>query len=116
MMAGSTASNEVYDVIVVGGGNAALCAALSAQEHGARVVVVEAASKVDRGGNSRFAGSVFRATHDGLQAVKEVLSEEGLEDAKQCTMAPYTPEMYRSDLQETSHGRNDPLQSAQSVP
>ena len=29
-----------YDVIVVGGGNAALCAALSAQEHGARVLVL----------------------------------------------------------------------------
>ena len=45
-----------YDVIVVGGGNAALVAALSAHEAGARVVILEAAPKEERGGNSRFAG------------------------------------------------------------
>lgn len=111
MIGNSVVSKEAYDMIVVGGGNAALCAALSAHEHGARVLVLEAASKEDRGGNSRFAGSVFRATHHGLEDVKKVLSKEGLEDAERCTMSAYTPEMYREDLQETSHGRNDPVQT-----
>jgi tricarballylate dehydrogenase len=41
------------DVLVIGGGNAALCAALSAREHGARVTVLERAPRVFRGGNSR---------------------------------------------------------------
>jgi len=41
------------DVLVIGGGNAALCAALSANECGARVLVVEAAPVDFRGGNSR---------------------------------------------------------------
>ena len=41
------------DVLVVGGGNAGLCAALMAQRAGARVLVVESASKDFRGGNSR---------------------------------------------------------------
>ncbi|TCT21712.1 tricarballylate dehydrogenase [Melghiribacillus thermohalophilus] len=41
------------DVLVVGGGNAALCAALSARDHGARVLVIERAPKFYRGGNSR---------------------------------------------------------------
>lgn len=111
MTENSFVSEEVYDVVVVGGGNAALCAALSAHEHGARVVVLEAASKDDRGGNSRFAGSVFRATHHGLEDVKGVLSKEGLKDAERCTMSAYTPEMYRADLEQTSHGRNDPVQT-----
>jgi len=43
----------LYDVLVAGGGNAALCAALSASECGARVLVVEAAPIEFRGGNSR---------------------------------------------------------------
>jgi tricarballylate dehydrogenase len=43
----------LYDVLVAGGGNAALCAALSASECGARVLVVEAAPMEFRGGNSR---------------------------------------------------------------
>jgi len=42
-----------YDVAVLGGGNAALCAALTAAERGARVIVLERAPRVFRGGNSR---------------------------------------------------------------
>ena len=42
-----------FDIIVVGGGNAALCAAIEAAETGARVLILEAAPKDYRGGNSR---------------------------------------------------------------
>ncbi|KIY00181.1 uncharacterized protein Z520_03866 [Fonsecaea multimorphosa CBS 102226] len=98
-----------FDVIVVGGGNAALCAALSAHDQGARVLILEAASREDRGGNSRFAGSVFRAVHNGLdQVVENLLCDEAKPEAKYCYMHPYTPEMYHEDLAATSHGRNDP--------
>lgn len=48
-----TEGTPLYDVLVIGGGNAALCAALSANECGARVLVVEAAPADFRGGNSR---------------------------------------------------------------
>ena len=47
-------------VIVAGAGNAALAAALSAYEAGADVIMLEAAPKEDRGGNSRYSGAVFR--------------------------------------------------------
>ena len=46
---------EKYDVIVVGGGNAGMVAALSAHEAGASVALLEAAPKEERVGNSRFA-------------------------------------------------------------
>jgi hypothetical protein len=43
-----------------GKGNTALCAALSATEHGARVLMLEAASEDESSGNSRFAGGGWR--------------------------------------------------------
>lgn len=111
---GSTAppsGSFCFDVIVVGGGNAALCAALSAQEASARVILLEAASREERGGNSRYAGAVFRASHNGLEHVKSVLCDEALADTARCTMDPYSPDDYHKDLADTSHGRNDPVLS-----
>ena len=52
-----------YDVLVVGGGNAALCAAISARREGASVLVVEAAPKFYRGGNTRHTRNL-RCAHD----------------------------------------------------
>ncbi|MEE8398284.1 MAG: FAD-dependent tricarballylate dehydrogenase TcuA [Desulfobacterales bacterium] len=45
--------SQTFDILVVGGGNAALCAAMSARETGATVLVLECAPKESRGGNSR---------------------------------------------------------------
>jgi tricarballylate dehydrogenase len=102
-----SSSGHNFDVVVVGGGNAALCAALSAHDHGARVLVLEAAPREDRGGNSRFAGTVFRATHQGMEQVKKLLCEEAMADAELCGMLPYTEQDYSRDLAKLSHGRND---------
>ncbi|MBF9033055.1 FAD-dependent tricarballylate dehydrogenase TcuA [Rhodobacterales bacterium HKCCE2091] len=59
---------EDWDVIVIGGGNAALCAAIEAAESGARVLILESAPKVYRGGNSRHTRN-FRCMHDGPLSV-----------------------------------------------
>jgi tricarballylate dehydrogenase len=58
----------VYDVIVVGGGNAALCAALMAREAGASVLILEASPKEWRGGNSQHTRNL-RCMHDAPQDV-----------------------------------------------
>jgi len=55
---------ELFDVVVAGGGNAALCAAISAARAGARVVVLEGAPAFYRGGNTRHTRNL-RCAHDG---------------------------------------------------
>jgi tricarballylate dehydrogenase len=66
----------VYEVAVLGGGNAALCAALAASERGARVIVLERAPRVFRGGNSRHTRNL-RCMHT---APTDILTESYSED------------------------------------
>jgi tricarballylate dehydrogenase len=56
--------NETYDVVVAGGGNAALCAAITAARAGCTVIVLEGAPKFYRGGNTRHTRNL-RCSHDG---------------------------------------------------
>ena len=79
------------EVLVVGGGNAALCAALSARERGARVTLLECAPKALRGGNSRHTRDL-RCMHD---APTEVLTDT------------YPEEEYYGDLWRVTGGQTD---------
>jgi len=58
----------MIDVLVIGGGNAALCAALMAREAGASVMLLEGAPKAWRGGNSQHTRNL-RCMHDAPQDV-----------------------------------------------
>src|SRR5438445_31047 len=62
------AGGNNFDVIVVGAGNAATCAALSACEAGARVLMLEIAPEETRGGNPCFNGGAFR---EGIRVLYE---------------------------------------------
>lgn len=66
---------ETFDLAVVGGGNAALCAAITAAEAGARVVILEGAPQPYRGGNSRHTRN-FRCMHRGPMSVLTGAYEE----------------------------------------
>ncbi|MDG1115631.1 MAG: FAD-dependent tricarballylate dehydrogenase TcuA [Flavimaricola sp.] len=63
-----TDSTKTWDVVIVGGGNAALCAAIEAAEAGASVIILEGAPLDYRGGNSRHTRN-FRCMHAGPLSV-----------------------------------------------
>ena len=69
-----------YDVVVVGAGNAGMCAALAARESGARVLVLEAAPFDERGGNSRYTAGALRFVYNGVDDLLKLcdLSEQEL--------------------------------------
>ncbi len=59
----------ICDVLVIGGGNAALCAAISAHENGAKdVLVLEKADHEWRGGNSKYTRNLRCAASNGIRA------------------------------------------------
>src|SRR5882762_9534342 len=96
------------DVLVVGAGNAALCAAISAHESGARVLMLEAAPFEERGGNSHFTGGAFRFAFSGVDdliAVLPSLAQENLDDVD---FGAYTQEDFFDDLFALTQDRSDP--------
>jgi tricarballylate dehydrogenase len=102
-----------YDVIVVGAGNAALAAAVSAKENGAkRVVVLEKAPREMRGGNTHWSGGVLRFTFDDPREIGPLLPgvEEEFEDFY-AGIQPYTFDDYHGDLVRVSNGQTDPVLS-----
>ena len=80
-----------FDCLVIGGGNAALCAAISARRTGASVLVLEGAPKFYRGGNTRHTRNM-RCAHD---AATDILT------------GPYTEEEFFEDLLRVTGGQTD---------
>jgi tricarballylate dehydrogenase len=80
-----------FDVLVIGGGNAALCAAISARRAGASVLVLEGAPKFYRGGNTRHTRNM-RCAHDAATGI---------------LTGPYTEQEFWDDLLRITGGQTD---------
>jgi tricarballylate dehydrogenase len=91
-------SEQISDVLVIGGGNAALCAALAAAEQGASVVLLERAPEAKRGGNSKFTGGGFRMVHHGAEDIKRIVPDLSEADIAKTDFGQYTAEDYLDDL------------------
>ncbi len=99
-----------YDVIVVGAGNAALAASVSAKENGAaKVLVLEKAPRAMRGGNTHWSGGVLRFAFDDPQEIAPLLPgvESDYEDFF-AGVSPYPKSTYLADLKRVTSGRTDP--------
>jgi tricarballylate dehydrogenase len=101
-------SDTSYDVVVVGAGNAALCAALSARENGARVLVLERASREERGGNSTFTAGAIRFAYSGIDDLKQVMPDLSEEEIESTDFGAYPEDAFFDDMGRVTEFRTDP--------
>ncbi len=97
-----------WDVIVVGGGNAALCAALSAREHSDKVLVLERAPQDESGGNSRFTAGLLRVAYRGVEDLKELIPDLSEQEIANTDFGSYTEEQFLDDMARVTEYRCDP--------
>lgn len=96
------------DVIVVGAGNAAACAALAARENGASVIMLEAAPIDDCGGNSRYTGGLMRVVFDGVDDLAQLIPDLTDEEKKTHDFGSYTADAYYDDMGRITQYSTDP--------
>jgi tricarballylate dehydrogenase len=99
-------NETVHDVIVIGGGNAGLCAALRAREMVADVVIVEKAPELKKGGNSFFTGGRMRVPHGEIVDVANLIGAD-VGELEIIDIEPYPQEQFHQDLQRASRFRCD---------
>jgi tricarballylate dehydrogenase len=92
----------LIDVLVIGGGNAALCAALAAVDLGARVTVLERASMEERGGNSKYTRNIRVAHGPEAEMSGTYTPDELLEDLIGVTGADLDMELANLAVNESS--------------
>ena len=97
----------MLDVLVIGGGNAALCAAITAREAGASVLLLEAAPRAWRGGNSPHTRNI-RCMHDAPQDVltEAYPEEEFWLDLLKVTGGRTTEALARRVIRDSHHVRD----------
>jgi tricarballylate dehydrogenase len=101
-------TGQPIEVVVVGAGNAALCAALAAREQGAHVRVIECAPRDESGGNSRFTAGAMRVVYDGVEDLRQLMPDLSPEEIAMTDFGSYTEDQYFDDMFRVTNYRCDP--------
>jgi len=97
---------EKCDVIVVGGGSAALESAVSARQNGAeKIIMVEKAPEAEFGGNARFSHTGFRFAYNGPADIRGLVPDVDNAEFDRFHIPPYTPDIFMADLNRVTRGR-----------
>ncbi|HLI11844.1 MAG TPA: FAD-dependent tricarballylate dehydrogenase TcuA [Alphaproteobacteria bacterium] len=96
------------DVVVVGAGNAAFCAALAAAEQGVSVLVLERAPESEAGGNSRFTAGAIRCVYNGIEDLRELMPDLTEEEIRVTDFGQYTEANFFDDMARVTEYRTDP--------
>src|SRR5262249_23158169 len=95
---------------VIGGGSAALEAAVSARQSGAEhVVMVEKAPKHESGGNAQFSHTGFRFVHSGAEELREFMPQVPEERFRRLQIPAYSRQNLLDGLDRVTQGRIDPV-------
>jgi tricarballylate dehydrogenase len=96
------------DVVIVGAGNAALCAALAAHQQGAQVLVLERAPEKERGGNSRYTAGAIRFVYNGVDDLLKVVPELPEDEQINTDFGTYTRDQYYADMERITQFHSNP--------
>ena len=98
----------MWDVVVVGSGNAAFCAAISARQAGSSVLMLERATEEECGGNSRFTAGAIRFAYDGIDDLRSVVTDLSDEEVRNTDFGSYPTSMFFEDMARVTGYRTDP--------
>ena len=97
-----------WDVVVVGAGNAALCAALAARESGASVLVLERAPEDEGGGNTRFTAGAIRTVYNGVDDLRALMPDLTDDEVSITDFGTYTSDQFFDDMFRVTQFRTNP--------
>ena len=96
------------DILIVGAGNAAFCAAYAAREQGATVLMLERAPVDERGGNSAFTAGAMRFAYEGVEDLLEVVPDLSDDEINNTDFGSYTEDQFFDDMARVTEYRADP--------
>jgi tricarballylate dehydrogenase len=99
---------DQVDVLVVGTGNAASCAALAARDAGAKVLMIDACPEDERGGNTAYAGGQMRVAFDGVEDLTRVIGDLTDEEIRNTDFGTYSAADFFDDMTRVTQYRCNP--------
>ena len=96
------------NIIVIGAGNAAFCAAMAAKQQGADVVMLEAAPEQEAGGNTRYTAGAIRCVYEGVEDLRMLMPDLTDQEVARTDFGSYTKDDFYDDMGRVTEYRTDP--------